>query len=179
MLYGRTVWLAIALAGCASTVKLVEATPVKVTGSVPDEDPEPAPKPERVEVKQDRIEVSETILFDFSSSRISDESHDVLDEIAEVITKHPNLKKIRVEGHTDSAGDSPHNLALSKKRAAAVVKYLVEQGVDAGRLVAEGFGQSKPIASNDTEEDRAKNRRVAFVIVDQTAADGSADEDDK
>ena len=118
-------------------------------------------------MKDDRIDVSETIQFEFSSSRIAAESHEVLDELAAAITKHPEIKKLRVEGHTDNSGDAPHNLRLSKKRAAAVVKYLVGKGVDAGRLVAAGFGQTKPIAKNDTEDGRAQNRRVAFTILDR------------
>ena len=175
-----TVWIALAIAaGCGGAVHLKETTPVSVTGSAPTE-PAPPRKPRRVEVKQDRIDVRETIQFDFSSSRISGDSDALLDEIAAVITKHAELKRLRIEGHTDNSGDAPHNLSLSKKRAAAVVKYLVGHGVAADRLVAEGHGDTKPIADNDTEEGRAKNRRVAFVIVERGAAakGGGGDDDD-
>ena len=172
-------WLVLAIAGgCAKSVRLVEPTPVVVTGeAAADDTPDPPPKPKRVEVKQDRIDVTETIQFDPSSSRISDDSHGLLDEIAAVIAKHPEITRIRVEGHTDNTGDAPHNLNLSKKRAAAVVKYLVEKGIEASRLVPEGFGQTKPIAGNDTDEGRAQNRRVAFVIVARSNAKPDDDGD--
>ncbi len=160
------VWIAIASGGCA-TAHLVEKEPVVVEGTAPEAVEKPKPKPKRVEVQEDRIDVSETIQFEFSSSRIAAESHDVLDELAAAITKHPEIKKLRVEGHTDNSGDAPHNLRLSKKRAAAVVKYLVGKGVEANRLVAAGFGQTKPIAKNDSEDGRAQNRRVAFTILDR------------
>ena len=160
------VWIAIAACGCA-TAHLVEKEPVVIEGTAePVEKPKPKP-PKRVEVKDDRIDVSETIQFEFSSSRVAAESKSVLDELADAITKHPEIKKLRVEGHTDNSGDAPHNLRLSKKRAAAVVKYLVGKGVEANRLVAAGFGQTKPIAKNDTEDGRAQNRRVAFTILDR------------
>jgi outer membrane protein OmpA-like peptidoglycan-associated protein len=160
------VWIAIAAGGCA-TAHLVEKEPVVVDGTASEPVEKPKPKPQRVEVKDDRIDVSETIQFEFSSSRIAVDSHDVLDELAAAIVKHPEIVKLRVEGHTDNAGDAPHNLRLSKKRAAAVVKYLASKGVAANRLVAAGFGQTKPIAKNDTEDGRAQNRRVAFTILDR------------
>ena len=158
--------------GCA-TPHLVEKEPIEIAAAAT-EKPKPA-KPKRVEVKDDRIDVSETIQFEFSSSRISGDSTALVDEIADAIRKHPEIKKLRVEGHTDNTGDAPHNLRLSKKRAAAVVKYLVGKGVDASRLVAAGFGQTKPIAKNDTEEGRAQNRRVAFVILDRGGAKKAVD----
>ena len=169
-------WLVVVLSiacGCA-TAHLVEKEPVEISAAAPDK-PKPKPAPKRVEVKDDRIDVSETIQFEFSSSRISADSHGVLDELADAINAHAEIKKIRVEGHTDNSGDAPHNLRLSKKRAAAVMKYLVGKGIDAGRLVAAGFGQTKPIAKNDTEEGRAQNRRVAFVILDRGGKKKAAD----
>jgi outer membrane protein OmpA-like peptidoglycan-associated protein len=177
---GIWIGLLLAAAGCAGTVHLKEEEPLVITGGAPAPAPAPPPKVKHVKVKADRIDVSGTIQFDFSSSRISEESEPLLDEIAGVMTRHPELKKIRIEGHTDNQGDSPHNLSLSKKRAAAVVKYLVAHGVDADRLVSEGYGQSKPIASNDDEDGRSKNRRVAFVILERgsKAAGAAANDDD-
>jgi outer membrane protein OmpA-like peptidoglycan-associated protein len=166
----------LALAGCGGSLHLKEPDPVVITGGKPA--PAPAPRPKkRVAVRKDRIDVSETIQFDFSSSRVSEDSRSVLDELAAALTSHPEIKKVRIEGHTDNSGDSPHNLALSKKRAAAVLKYLVNQGIDEDRLISEGYGDTKPIASNDSEDGRAKNRRVAFVILDR-AAGGKTDDDD-
>ena len=76
---------------------------------------------------------------------------------------------IRVEGHTDNVGDDGFNLTLSRNRAAEVMAYLVDQGVDAGRLTSEGFGDTQPIADNETEEGRATNRRVEFRIIEQNS----------
>jgi outer membrane protein OmpA-like peptidoglycan-associated protein len=88
-----------------------------------------------------------------------------LDKIAELMQKYPKLNA-RIEGHTDSSGREETNLELSKERATAVMEALVERGVDPGRLTAEGFGQSRPIASNDTPFGRLKNRRVEVYVTD-------------
>ena len=72
---------------------------------------------------------------------------------------------ISVAGHTDSVGKKSYNIKLSKRRAKAVMSYLIKAGVDAERLTFEGLGTSVPIASNDTDEGRAMNRRVEFRIV--------------
>jgi outer membrane protein OmpA-like peptidoglycan-associated protein len=84
-----------------------------------------------------------------------------------VLKANPQIAKVRVEGHTDSVGSDETNLTLSQGRAESVMKYLTDKGVDASRLEAKGFGESKPLADNKTEEGRAKNRRVEFVIVSQ------------
>jgi outer membrane protein OmpA-like peptidoglycan-associated protein len=75
------------------------------------------------------------------------------------------ISMIRVEGHTDDRGAEKANLDLSQRRAQAVVAYLVRKGVAAARLEAAGFGEARPIAPNDTAENRGRNRRVEFVIV--------------
>ncbi|MCA9543207.1 MAG: OmpA family protein [Myxococcales bacterium] len=74
---------------------------------------------------------------------------------------------MRVEGHTDSRGKDEYNRALSDDRAKAVVAYLTSKGVAAERLVSQGFGEDQPIASNETKDGRAQNRRVEFVIVER------------
>ncbi len=129
--------------------------------------PAPPPKPKRVEVTQDKIVITEKIQFDFNKSTIKPESNGLLDEIVSVVKENPQLKKISIEGHTDSDGSDQYNLKLSEGRAQAVMKYLVDHGVDAARLTARGFGESKPIASNDTPEGKEKNRRVEFLITEQ------------
>jgi len=74
---------------------------------------------------------------------------------------------VRVEGHTDSVGSDKYNQRLSERRAHAVVKYLIGKGIESNRLQAAGFGESRPIAPNETPEGRAKNRRTEFHIVTQ------------
>lgn len=160
--------LAVAQFGCAETMVHRDPSPVVVSARPPDPPKvvrEPAPA--RVEVKQDRIEVKEQIFFESGHARIAAESFSLLDEIAVVVNEHPELVKIRIEGHTDDVGGSRANLALSKRRAVSVRTYLVSKGVDPVRLIAEGYGHDNPIADNDTPEGRAKNRRVAFTVLDR------------
>jgi OOP family OmpA-OmpF porin len=78
--------------------------------------------------------------------------------------------KILIEGHTDAIGSEEYNLILSKKRAQAVLDFMVSQGVAADRLSSEGYGESRPVADNETEEGRQKNRRVDLVIQDAPAS---------
>jgi outer membrane protein OmpA-like peptidoglycan-associated protein len=103
------------------------------------------------------------IYFDFASDVLRPESKTVLDEIAEVMRKHPDWK-LRVEGHTDNIGGDPYNLDLSNRRAAAVKQALVlNYQIGAVRFTTAGFGASRPVAPNDTLEGRALNRRVELV----------------
>ena len=81
---------------------------------------------------------------------------------------HPELTKIRVEGHTDSQGSDVVNLKLSQARADSVVAALAQRGVDRARLDPVGFGEMRPIASNEDDGGRAENRRVEFIIVDRS-----------
>lgn len=106
------------------------------------------------------------ILFDVDSDRIRPESTPTLEEIGTMLEDHPDMR-IAIEGHTDSTGDDAHNQDLSERRAAAVAVFLVEQyGIDRGRLESAGFGETKPVADNDTGEGRAQNRRVELVLLD-------------
>jgi outer membrane protein OmpA-like peptidoglycan-associated protein len=103
------------------------------------------------------------ILFDHDSDRLKPESAPVLAEIAKYLDAHPRVK-LYVVGHTDNTGGYDYNVQLSKRRAAAVVKALTSgHGIAAGRLKAVGVGPVAPVASNDTESGRAKNRRVELV----------------
>ncbi len=121
----------------------------------------------RVVISGSSIKIKDVINFDPGKSIILPSSFALVDEIALVISQHPELKKVRVEGHTDNKGDPLKNLKLSQSRAEAVVKYLVGKGIAADRLDAAGFGEMRPIADNKTEDGRAQNRRVEFIIVDR------------
>ena len=104
------------------------------------------------------------ILFDFNSAVIKRESSTTLEEVAKLLEQQPSLK-IYVVGHTDSVGGFSSNLQLSKRRAETVAAELTaKHGISAGRLQAEDVGLLVPVAPNDSEEERAKNRRVELVV---------------
>jgi outer membrane protein OmpA-like peptidoglycan-associated protein len=94
------------------------------------------------------------------------DSEEVLVAVQQVLNEHPEIKKVRVEGHTDNRGNAAMNMKLSAARAASVVKWLTGHGIEAARLTSEGFGLTKPLDTNDTEEGRHNNRRVEFHIAE-------------
>jgi outer membrane protein OmpA-like peptidoglycan-associated protein len=102
------------------------------------------------------------ILFDTDSDHLKDESKSTLDSLVAAAKAQPTWS-FGIEGYTDNVGGDAHNQTLSEKRAASVKAYLVSAGVDASRLTAQGFGATKPVASNDTELGRSQNRRVEVV----------------
>lgn len=106
--------------------------------------------------------ISHGIQFDVNSDRLKPESMNILSQVADALKKKPALK-LRIEGHTDSTGEADKNLDLSKRRAASVKAALVKLGIDESRLMTEGFGQTRPLGSNDTVQGRAENRRVEFI----------------
>lgn len=126
--------------------------------------------PKRVVVAANRIEIREKIQFKHNEATIDSVSDSLLAEIAQVIKQNPQLKKLRIEGHASAEGDAAANEKLSDARAKAVREHLVQRGgVSADVLEAKGYGAKKPIASNDTEEGREKNRRVELNIVEQSS----------
>ncbi|HMR78614.1 MAG TPA: OmpA family protein, partial [Polyangiaceae bacterium] len=131
----------------------------------PNEDPKKHGCP-KAKVVGKKIEILERVEFDTNKATIRPESDGVLQAVLEVLTKYPNIKKVRVEGHTDNRGGAGYNLNLSRRRAAAVVKWLTDKGVDVARLTSQGVGQTKPTDSNDTAEGRQNNRRVEFNIIE-------------
>jgi OOP family OmpA-OmpF porin len=119
-----------------------------------------------VEVKKDRIEIKQQIRFATGSARITGrESFDILDQVAQALKDNPSIQRVRVEGHTDAQGNDVANLKLSQSRADSVVAELLRRGVDPGRLQAVGFGETRPLAPNETGAGRALNRRTEFNIV--------------
>lgn len=103
------------------------------------------------------------IFFETAKWDLLPESYAELDKLAKILSDNPNME-IEINGHTDNIGNDESNLALSQKRAAAVVNHLLEKGIANTRLDSKGFGESQPVATNDTDEGRALNRRVEFVI---------------
>ncbi|MDE3184736.1 MAG: OmpA family protein [Bacteroidota bacterium] len=102
------------------------------------------------------------ILFDVDKATLKPESMGSINEIYNLMKKNASLK-FEIDGHTDNTGDASHNLTLSQQRADAVKTQLVSMGIDASRLTTKGFGDTKPIAGNDTPEGKANNRRVEFI----------------
>jgi OOP family OmpA-OmpF porin len=133
----------------------------------PEPEPEPPPQPKRVEVTADAIVINDKILFEFDKAVIQAASFELMDEITQVVKDNPRIKKISIEGHTDDDGSAKYNKKLSQKRADSVMKYLVEHGIDAARLSAVGHGEDIPLVPNDSDENKEKNRRVEFLIVEQ------------
>jgi len=104
-----------------------------------------------------------SIYFSFNSDELRGESEPTLREIGEIMRRHPDWK-LSVAGHTDSIGGDASNLDLSKRRAASVKNALVAKfRVNASRLMTDGYGKSRPLDTNETEEGRARNRRVELV----------------
>ena len=104
------------------------------------------------------------IYFDFDSYDLKPESFTELDRLYKFLVDNPGIK-VEISAHTDSKGSDEYNLELSQKRAESVVNYLIAKGTNSDRLVAKGYGETQPIATNDTEEGRALNRRVEMKIV--------------
>jgi outer membrane protein OmpA-like peptidoglycan-associated protein len=104
------------------------------------------------------------IYFDFDKTSLKPESFVELNKVVDFLKLNGSVE-IDIEGHTDSKGSDQYNQNLSQGRSQSVVDYLVSQGVAGSRLTAHGFGESKPIDTNDTEEGRANNRRVEFTVV--------------
>jgi OOP family OmpA-OmpF porin len=162
--------------GCGGATIFQGKSNQAVMGDLPAPPPPPPAKEEpakpkaRVVLTKDKIEIGEKIQFGKASAEILPVSFGLMDEIYGVMDKNPQVKKIRIEGHASAEGPAAYNKDLSDRRAKAVMKYLVDKGIKADRLTAQGFGIEKPIADNGTEEGREKNRRVEFNIVEQTNA---------
>lgn len=123
-----------------------------------------------LDVMLKKIQVGTTIIlknifFDYNKSTLQPESFAELDRIAEILNKQTNLK-IEISGHTDNQGSLQYNTDLSESRAKTVVEYLIDKGIAGSRLTYKGYAYEKPIADNDTEDGRSRNRRVEFKILE-------------
>ena len=123
----------------------------------------PAPLPQSHACLADVQELlkSSEILFRIDSATIDPASHGLLDQIITALSKCPEAK-VEISGHTDSDGEEAYNLDLSNQRAVAVRDYLAKVVSSGDRLTAKGYGESQPLATNDTPENKAKNRRIEF-----------------
>ncbi len=112
-----------------------------------------------------QIEVLKEVQFEFDRADLRPEAFPILNEVVRLLKVNPDVELVSIEGHTDDVGTDEHNNELSEARAKSVLNYLVQRGIASKRLTSKGFGESKPIAPNTTDEGRAKNRRVEFHIL--------------
>ena len=105
----------------------------------------------------------EGVKFDFNAATLTPNAEIVLQDVIDTLAGQPSMT-VQVAGHTDSKGLAAYNVRLSEERAVSVKEFLVENGIDAGRLTAIGYGESQPIADNGTEDGREANRRVEFSV---------------
>jgi outer membrane protein OmpA-like peptidoglycan-associated protein len=123
-----------------------------------------------IELKQPKIEKGlefklKSINFETGSDKLTNSSGDILNLMASMLKEYPQMI-VEVAGYSDNVGDANKNLELSKKRAESVKAYLIGKGAKESQLKSIGYGEAKPIASNDTEEGRKQNRRVMFTVLE-------------
>lgn len=149
---------------------LEDACPLEaeVVNGIDDADGCPDDGETLVQVTSTNIRILETLFFETNSDVIQSRSFDVLEQVAAVLRSTPRIRLVEVQGHTDSTGAGVANLDLSQRRAASVVRFLVERGgIEPSRLRALGYGEELPIGDNNTPAGRDANRRVEFVIIEQ------------
>jgi len=133
----------------------------------PDEDPKKNGCP-KVKIEGKEIKIFERVEFEYNKAAIRPQSMGILTAVLRVLNEHPEISKLRVEGHTDSRGAAKYNKRLSQARAESVVQWFVDQGLLSSRFVAMGYGKDKPIETNKTEAGRQLNRRVQFIILENS-----------
>ena len=111
------------------------------------------------------VKISKEILFETGTAKLKPESTSALQIIKQYLDDKSYISMLRVEGHTDNSASAAASQTLSEKRAIAVCKKLIELGVDCKRLIAVGFGDTKPVADNSTPSGKAENRRISFINV--------------
>jgi len=143
--------------GCATTGKIGEVSKFDIATASPED------IAKHLE-KDGRVVISGGILFETDSAKLAPSAADLVRRISDMMKENPNLK-VAVVGHTDNTGDFNYNLQLSERRAKAMVDALLKDGVAANRLTGVGVGPLSPVATNDTAEGRAQNRRVELVLI--------------
>jgi outer membrane protein OmpA-like peptidoglycan-associated protein len=143
------------------------------TDACPREPGQPSPDPKKngcpqfIHLEGSVVRVLQQVHFATASATILPDSFPMLQEIANLLKANPQIKRMTIDGHTDDRGEADMNKRLSDARANSVMTWLVQHGVESGRLEAHGYGEEKPIADNATNEGRATNRRVEFKIIDE------------
>jgi OmpA-OmpF porin, OOP family len=120
----------------------------------------------RIVIEDGKVVVIGKVQFETGSSTIAKKSEPLVDDMAKTLKEHPEMKKVRIEGHTDDTGPAEVNDRLSKQRAESVKQALIKRGIAANRLETEGYGSKKPMSPNTSPVGRARNRRVEFIILD-------------
>ena len=129
------------------------------------EDEDGCPDRGRVILTGTKIEILDKVFFEYNKAVIKSESFPILDAVAATLEGNPDIQLIEVQGHTDERGNDAYNLDLSTRRAAAVKQYLIDKGIDKGRLESQGYGETQPLDKRHNEAAWAKNRRVEFLIL--------------
>ncbi len=168
-MYAKTLTIlgALSLVGCATASSGKICNPINSFSTpayycyTPDAPPPPPPPP------KEPISIVAKVEFVSGQAVILEVSKPVLNEVAIKLNNHPEVRRLRIEGHSDAVGNADYNRRLSQERAESVRAYLIEQGVDHNRLTAVGYGPDRPIADNETPEGRERNRRVEFTILEQ------------
>lgn len=115
------------------------------------------------QLERNELVLPSPIVFETGTDKLASSSEPGLQHVKSYLEDKSYISRLRIEAHTDSQGSDAANQKLTEKRALAVGRWLVSKGIDCKRLLAVGFGESKPVASNDSPEGRAQNRRVSFV----------------
>ena len=150
------------LGACANVAEVVNA--FEDEDGCPDEKPEPV-----IEVQREEIKLNERIYFDLDAATIRPVSFEILEALAVAVLDHPEVTLIEIQGHTDERAEATYNLYLSLKRARAVRQFLIDRGVAAERLLAQGYGEAQPVvAGAGVEDEHQQNRRVQFLIRERT-----------
>jgi OOP family OmpA-OmpF porin len=166
--------LALFIAGCKASASTGSTTPQPAAEppapvaeeAEPETEPVVTEEPKNLEIQKNviRLKRGTRIKFATSSAALEPESNAILDEVASVMTQNARIR-VRVEGHTDNTGVAAKNKELSTARASSVKDYLASKGIAADRLESTGCGQDVPVADNATDDGKADNRRVEFVIL--------------
>ncbi len=138
------------------------------------QDEDGCPDKGKVRVTAGKIEIFEKVYFETNKAIIKPESYPILDAVAATLKGHPEIKLVEIQGHTDERNSDEYNMRLSQDRAEAVRQYLMDKGVEPARLIARGYGESRPIDPRHNAEAWAKNRRVEFVILKRSSGDESS-----